>query len=300
MSETRLESALRTIAADMAAAGVDCALVGGLAVSVRTEPRFTRDVDLAVAVADDEEAGALVRFLTSRGYVTRLTVEQEAVGRLATVRLTPPGDSSLYVDLLFASSGIEPEIVAAAEPVEIVGGLVVRVATLAHLIATKVLARDDLGRPQDRVDLAVLLGAAGDTDVTGAREALGLIRDAHPAVPAEAGPRPVLRAAGRDRPKCQRRGASSSGDVNQGVSLRAGPPPGLLTVFGKDLEIPVPGAAPEKRLQVGISEPLSPVKVRGIGAPQLGAGLVVTGDDEGGALSGLAEDRRQASLQVLN
>lgn len=30
--------------------GLRCALVGGFAVSVRTEPRFTQDVDLAAAV----------------------------------------------------------------------------------------------------------------------------------------------------------------------------------------------------------------------------------------------------------
>ena len=34
-------------------AGVGFALVGGLAVSARTEPRFTRDLDFAIAVADD-------------------------------------------------------------------------------------------------------------------------------------------------------------------------------------------------------------------------------------------------------
>jgi len=39
------------------------ALVGGLAVSVRTEPRFTRDLDLAVAVADDRAAEDLVHRL---------------------------------------------------------------------------------------------------------------------------------------------------------------------------------------------------------------------------------------------
>jgi hypothetical protein len=36
------------------------ALVGGLAVSVRAEVRFTRDVDLAVAVSSDAEAESLV------------------------------------------------------------------------------------------------------------------------------------------------------------------------------------------------------------------------------------------------
>ncbi len=34
---------------------MEAALVGGVAVSVRTEPRFTRDVDLAVAVPDDSK-----------------------------------------------------------------------------------------------------------------------------------------------------------------------------------------------------------------------------------------------------
>ena len=35
---------------------IDTALVGGIAVSTRTEPRFTRDLDFAVAVADDAAA----------------------------------------------------------------------------------------------------------------------------------------------------------------------------------------------------------------------------------------------------
>lgn len=38
-----LEAALRQISIDLTAAGVGFALIGGLAVSVRTEPRFTRD-----------------------------------------------------------------------------------------------------------------------------------------------------------------------------------------------------------------------------------------------------------------
>ena len=43
----------------------------------------------------------------------------------------------LFVDRLVASSGIGPEIVAAATPIEIIDGLTARVASLAHLIATE-------------------------------------------------------------------------------------------------------------------------------------------------------------------
>ena len=172
MIETRLHAALRRITADLSESGAPCALVGGLAVSARTEPRFTKDLDLAVAVASDGDAEALVRFLTSRQYRVDALVEQEAVNRLATVRLIPPGETSLVVDLLFASSGIEPEIVAAADSIEVIEGLAVRVATIPHLIATKVLSRDDERRPQDRIDLLALLKAASKDDLSTAQEAL--------------------------------------------------------------------------------------------------------------------------------
>src|SRR4051812_17183338 len=100
--------------------GQAAALVGGLAVSARTEPRFTRDVDLALSVRDDRHAERVVQHLLSHGYRVLGIVEQEAVKRLATVRFGQPGETSAGVvaDLLFASSGIEPEIVAAAEPLE--------------------------------------------------------------------------------------------------------------------------------------------------------------------------------------
>ena len=96
---------------------------------------------------------------------------------LAPVRLIPPEQPSFFVDLLFASSGIEQEIVAAADPIEVIEGLAVRVATIAHLIATKVLSRDDDRRPQDRIDLSALLNDASESDLTAAREALRTIQE---------------------------------------------------------------------------------------------------------------------------
>ncbi|MGH9200833.1 MAG: hypothetical protein ACRD2A_06320 [Vicinamibacterales bacterium] len=58
-----LESILRRINHDLTSERRAFALVGGLAVSVRTEPRFTRDTDLVVAVQDDAEAEAVARGL---------------------------------------------------------------------------------------------------------------------------------------------------------------------------------------------------------------------------------------------
>lgn len=173
---TTLETALRQICVALTDAHVSFALVGGLAVSVRTEPRFTRDADIVVHVRGDAEAEALIRNLRLRGYRIEALVEQDAAGRLATVRLRRSSQSADPVtDLLFASSGIEAEIVANAEDMELLPGVHIRVADTAHLIALKVLARDDVGRPQDIADLRALLRDATSGDLTRARDALKLI-----------------------------------------------------------------------------------------------------------------------------
>lgn len=171
-----LAATLRRIEADLADLGAAYALVGGLAVSARTEPRFTRDVDLVVAVAEDAEAERLIHQLQTRGFRVDATVEQDAIGRLATARLREGADPAVpVIDLLFASSGIEPEVAAAAEPIELLEGFVLPVARVGHLIALKVLARDDVERPQDAADLRALLGVAPPEELARAREALGLI-----------------------------------------------------------------------------------------------------------------------------
>jgi alkylhydroperoxidase family enzyme len=171
-----LEAALRCIASDLERHRRQWALVGGFAVSARAEPRFTRDIDVAVMVDDDLDGERLVRLLLASRYRPLASVEQDETGRLATVRLgCPLGDGDVVVDLLFASSGIEPEITRAAEVTEVVPGLSLPIATTGHLIALKLLARDDQARPQDLADLRALRAVATAADLGAARAAVGLI-----------------------------------------------------------------------------------------------------------------------------
>lgn len=181
---TRLEAILIRLDSDLRKLGCRWALVGGIAVSVRARPRTTFDVDVAVAVRGDEEAERLIARFRALGYEVRSTVEQTATGRLATVRLAPPlegrGPASgsdreaAVVDLLLASSGIEPEIAAAAERLTILPGLTVPVATVGHLLAQKVLAEQE-NRPQDRSDAIALIAVARPRDLLEAEQALELI-----------------------------------------------------------------------------------------------------------------------------
>jgi predicted nucleotidyltransferase len=172
-----LTAALRRISEELRVEGREWALIGGLAVGARAEPRTTRDIDLAVAVASDSDAEALVFRLQSRGYRTLAAIEQKAAGRLSTVRLLSPGEgvAGVVVDLLFASSGIETEVVRGAERLEIVPGLAAPVARTGHLLALKILARDDRHRPQDLDDIRALLAESSPEDLAEARAALRLI-----------------------------------------------------------------------------------------------------------------------------
>jgi Nucleotidyl transferase AbiEii toxin, Type IV TA system len=174
-----LERSLRSAASDLTQLGRSFAVVGGLAVSTWAEPRLTRDADLAVAVDDDSDAELLVAKLRERGYRVLAAVEQIATGRLGTVRLVGESGSGdgIVTDLLFASSGIEAEIVEHAISTMVVPGFVLPVACVGHLIAMKLLARDDRHRPADADDLAALAVVATEHDWGVAASSVGLIVD---------------------------------------------------------------------------------------------------------------------------
>ncbi len=170
-----VEAALGRIRAALVEVGADYALVGGLAVSTWTNPRTTRDVDLAVACNTDDAAEQVIFGLQERGYVLQTLLEHEPSGRIATTRLTRPTEPGVFVDLLFASSGIESEIVKDAELLEVVDGLQLSVAAIPHLVAMKMLARNDRQRPQDWDDLRALAAVARPKELERARELLRLI-----------------------------------------------------------------------------------------------------------------------------
>lgn len=155
--------------------GHDWCVVGGLAVAARTPARFTVDVDLAVAVSTDAQAEAVTMAFLARGFALVAALEHETTGRLASVRLQRgPGEE---VDLMFALTGIEPEIVADAIAIELLSNRVARTATIGHLVATKVLSADD-HRPRDAQDLLALLAQADDRELARAERALRHIEQA--------------------------------------------------------------------------------------------------------------------------
>jgi len=166
--------AARRAATTLATLDARFALVGGLAVSARAEPRYTRDVDLAVHVTNDSEAERIVSAMSTRGFQIEVVLEQRRLARLATARLVHRSAPDVLVDLLFACSGIEMEIVANAERLAYAPRMALPVARVGHLIAMKLLSESD-ERLQDRIDLRALAAVASEEDWSLATEAVALI-----------------------------------------------------------------------------------------------------------------------------
>lgn len=152
----KLATVLGELVALLEAQGIGYAVVGGLAASALGEARFTRDIDVALMVNNDDEAENCIYGLVRTGYVVIATVEQEATHRLATARLKHP--NGVICDLIFATCGIEGEIVKRAERVELFPGKWVATATAESMIAMKVLSATSK-RPRDLGDLQAMLRA---------------------------------------------------------------------------------------------------------------------------------------------
>jgi len=175
---------LRTVARDLNKLGANWALVGGLAVSVRSEPRTTKDIDLLVAPQSSsssdpmEQTGSIAERLEKLGYRNlQILMHMEPTHRLGMrVELPEVSKGSIPIDILEKTCGIESEIVLDAEPIEIFPRVIVPVASLAHLLAMKVLSNNDSDRLRDQVDIQQLLNHATKQDIDKARSSLDLIQ----------------------------------------------------------------------------------------------------------------------------
>ena len=173
-----LPELLSRAVADLTDCGVGFAVVGGLAVGVHSEPRFTSDVDPAIASRGDADAEQLTVWMFQRGYQLVSQLENKPSRRLRAVRLKLAGaENCPLVDLLFAASGIELEVVESAIAAEIFPGVVAPVARPAELIAMKLLASDNRHRHFDIRDMTVLLQTADSATIDIVRQRLGLITD---------------------------------------------------------------------------------------------------------------------------
>ncbi len=125
---------------------VDYAVIGGLAVIVRGQPRATVDVDVTVALTVDD-AIRLLEPLGESGFAT-LFPEVEQVVRTAFLLPLRHTKTGVPIDVAIGVSGFESQLIQRAS-IEDLGSVRVPVASSEDLILMKLLA----GRPQDSADV---------------------------------------------------------------------------------------------------------------------------------------------------
>jgi hypothetical protein len=130
------------------------AVIGGLAVSLRGEPRVTADVDLVLGITIDA-AIDLIPSLKGTSLEPLFSGVEEVVQRafILPLRHRPSG---VNVDLAIGLSGFERQALARAEAMNIAGHDVM-VATAEDLLIMKLIA----GRPRDQQDIEGIIAAQG-------------------------------------------------------------------------------------------------------------------------------------------
>ena len=151
-------AALDAILSALARLNRPCALLGGLALAIWKHPRFTKDVDVLVAI-DESSVRPLVQNLIANGFRTKRGDGLVKLGELELLQMVydPPGALvEVQVDLLLARDDYQHQALARRIHMplsELNAG--VDVLSCEDLILFKLMA----GRMIDRADAAALLRA---------------------------------------------------------------------------------------------------------------------------------------------
>lgn len=124
---------------------VPFAVIGGIAVAVRGEPRFTADIDIVVGI-DQDAAIDLLRSVARSAFEPLFPGVEDVVREAFMLPLRHRG-TQVKVDIAVGATGFEGQVIRRA-PTEPLGGVSVRIATAEDLLLMKAMA----GRPRDTED----------------------------------------------------------------------------------------------------------------------------------------------------
>lgn len=132
-------------------------IIGGIAVSLLTEPRATQDIDLTIWI-EDLPINEVLESAGSFGFISRIENAAEFSAQ-ARMLLLQHRESGVAIDLALGGLPFEKELIDSARTLTI-GNIEVRVADPEHLIISKAVPM----RPIDVADIDKLLTYYPDVD----------------------------------------------------------------------------------------------------------------------------------------
>jgi len=138
-----LDDALVTLSSWLTQHAIGHMVIGGFAVTVWGEPRFTRDLDVTISVPPDKFAQT-VDLISSRF----TSLSQDPLKFATETRVLPILVESVPVDLIFAALPYEQDAIARARPIKLKNATV-PVCSPEDLILHKIVSQ----RPRDHEDI---------------------------------------------------------------------------------------------------------------------------------------------------
>jgi hypothetical protein len=155
-------AALRDLENWLESSKVPHALLGGVAVSLISQPRATRDIDACI-LADQDLWPSLIDSGKRYGFVPRID-DALAFAERSRVFLLAHQPSGIKVDISVAALPFEQEMLSRAATIA-VGDFNVKVPTPEDLVISKAVAH----RPRDLVDIGSILVSHPDIDLSRVR-----------------------------------------------------------------------------------------------------------------------------------
>ncbi len=162
----RIFGALATLTKWLDTEKIPHAIIGGIAVSLLTEPRTTQDIDVTIW-AEEVQIEDLLASATSVGLISRIdnTLEFATQARIVLLKHL---ETNVSVDLSLGALPFEKEMIDHAEMITF-GSIRLPVARPEDLIISKAVPM----RPQDLVDIDKLLSFYPEVNFTRIRDLVG-------------------------------------------------------------------------------------------------------------------------------
>lgn len=151
------ETLLAKISKSLEQDGIPYMVIGGQAVLIHGEPRFTRDINITLGINTDQ-AERIFKITRKLSLKPREEMTEDFVKRNALLSVEDP-ETKIGVDFIFSSLPYERQAIQRAKPLHI-GGVSVRFATAEDTIIHKLFA----GRPLDIEDVKSIVNNARDLD----------------------------------------------------------------------------------------------------------------------------------------
>jgi Nucleotidyltransferase of unknown function (DUF6036) len=163
---SRIVAALSTLSQWLISEKIPHAIIGGIAVSLLTEPRATQDIDATIWI-EDFSLETLLASAASAGLVSRIDNPLEFAAQ-ARILLLKHVDSDVGIDLSLGALPFEKDMIDHSKSVT-VASLRLQIANPEDLIISKAVPM----RPQDLVDIDKLLSFYPAVNFTRIRELVG-------------------------------------------------------------------------------------------------------------------------------